>query len=211
MARVKFERFQVDGVVALNIVDWGDSFMLMFVYANGGTSNKVFKKSQRLRVEFKGSMGRLISSNCATIFGNIKKAYVGNSAEIEGYVRQFQNPRDSVTIDRNIKIAYRDEDRGGTSSIKARIIHIDGNIQQLFVNVSNVEMEVVLNGNCDSVSVGNCLYCKGTVENIRAGNSIYCTMGKSNGKTKRELQKEKNRRQTFGMIKKKEAYLYEKP
>lgn len=193
MARVKFERFQVDGVVALNIVDCDDSFMLMFVYANGGTSNKVFKKSQRLRVEFKGTIGRLTSSNCATIFGNIKRADVGNSAEIEGYVKQFQNPRDSVTIDRSIKIAHGNEDRGGTPNIKAKVIHIDGNIQQLFVNVNNVDMEVVLKGNCDSVSVDNCLYCKGTVENIRAGNSIYCTMGKSNGKTKRELQKEQEK------------------
>lgn len=193
MARVKFGRFQVDGIIALNIVDCGDSFMLTFGYANGSTSSKTFNKSQRLRVELKGNVGRLVSLNCATVFGNIKKAEVGNSAEIEGYVKQFQNPRDSVTINRNIKISYGNENREDNPSTRARIIHIDGNIHQLCVNVSNVEMEVVLKGDCDIVNVDNCLYCKGVVENIKAGNAIYCTMGKSKGKTKRELQREQEK------------------
>lgn len=112
---------------------------------------------------------------------------------IEGYVKQFQNPRDSVTINRNIKVSYGNEDRIDNPSTRARIIHIDGSIHQLCVNVSNVEMEVVLKGDCDIVNVDNCLYCKGVVENIKAGNAIYCTMGKSKGKTKRELQREQEK------------------
>lgn len=200
MARFKYGNFSLENVtdISINEVD-KDTFEIDCRCTDRIRKFKC-KKPQRVRVETKGTVNMLQSYNCATVFGDINTLSTGNSMYIEGCVKDYTCPRGTVNVDKFIKVAYGNEARSGFDNCpKARIIHIYGDLNRLIVQgISNMELEVVNFGNCSEVHVGNCANVKGTVFTANAGNTINCTMGKSIGKSPRELKKEGE--QTFNTV-----------
>lgn len=159
-------------------------------------------KSTPVRIEVTGNIGTLNSNLKATVYGNVKQCNVGNVLEVEGFVQNFKSPRNSVTVDRNIKICHGTEwcARNGINrkQVRSKVIHINGDVIHLIVDIVNVEAEVVINGNVETAKVANVMGVKGNVINCEVGNIIKATMGKSKAKPIKQIRKEnKDREEQF--------------
>lgn len=185
MAKLKYKNIILNTAKSINLTEYDKDSIVMEVMLNSNNTQK-FKipKPKYLRVEQSGSVNAVNSYNCCTVFGDVALAKAGNSIEIEGYVKEFKSIKDSVTLDKTLKV---EKDFG--ADIRASILHIDGDIDILSVaGISGIRVEVIVDGNCQLVNVGNCCSIKGTVERAEAENNIMCTMGKSAGKTSKEKE-----------------------
>lgn len=192
MASIKIGKKVLENITDVKIFDLstdGNYFVISVLTAEGKELKSSFLKKGRFRLELKGNLLSGKFANCATVFGDIQSANVGNSARVDGFVVDYSCPRGSISVDTSIEINYGNAARARKTYTRATIVHIDGDIRSIECNVSNVEFEYVVFGNCKEISVSNCLSCKGKVANLVAGNIIYCNCGVHN-KSKVNINKQ---------------------
>lgn len=187
MAVVKFGKQQFNNVIALELKDHKtnvtESGYIELLHNNGAVEKIKFSKDNlKLRIEQHGNLNNLHASNCATVVGNIEEAIVGNCLNVEGFVVNYKCTRDSIKLSKDIKILcglqaekvykqyYRADKR------RTRIIHIEGDINKLKTDISNIQLKTDIIGSVNKAIVDNTLGVKGIVKNCSVGNIIECTL-----------------------------------
>lgn len=201
MASVKIGTKQYNDIIEVYLNSSTDDkeALVTMRHVTGKLKSISFNKNNGIRVEAKGNIKVAKISNCVTVYGDVLKSSIINCLEVEGFVINYNNCRNKINVDKNIKVCYGKEQllRSGMplDSIKQqRVLHIDGHLDNLDVNISNVRIETVIWGNIADLNVGNCAYIKGTIHLADVGNNISCTFGKSEAPSINKIKQRKEYR-----------------
>lgn len=175
---------------------------IQIITSNGACHMHNEKNIKRpIRIEVKGNVNNLEVSNHAFIEGNCGIVEVGNCLHAEGYIKQCTagnrvnkseytkvfSKKESEKINKQRVIQFQ----GGFDDIfkglnisndtikpepkpKDVVVHIDGDLEILSVNLMNREIYTEIKGNVRNVTSGNCLDIRGNCNSARAGNIIEC-------------------------------------
>lgn len=149
--------------------------MLISIMNEDGTRNiKSVKKHPYIRIVCNnGVCGKAQINGDVTILGNVKKLSVKHIAYVDGMVHTCccVVNNNIVTTDRNIKIIYGPELRrklNKDTSVRAKVYNIDGSLPMLKVNVTGVDVEVILCGDSREILAFRDAQVKGNVESCGA-------------------------------------------
>ena len=197
MAIVKFNGKTVDGVASIKIKDKKDNKSIGVVCCicyTGELINIEFNKCEYIRVECKSDLQELCSTNVATVIGNVNYTNVGNCLFIEGFLKDYNKNDNKYVVDKVTRVCYGRE-RYIRENIelqhKVKVLHIDGQLLRLGVDITNQGIETVIFGNVVSADIGNCFYVRGFVNNCVVGNKIFCSEGKAIVPNLEELQRKR--------------------
>lgn len=141
-------------------------------------NNEIVKiKAKRTKIEVNGSVNNLIANNVAYINGEVLNAKVSNCLYVDGIIRKFNNTRNSIQYDRNLTFKNKLQEFKRHSNERSLIIHINGDLNNLIIKATNIELLPLINGNVAKVNCGNCLVVKGDVAKCEVGNMIFSNMG----------------------------------
>lgn len=193
---------EVYGIANLKLRDSDDGKTIIGRYTTftGSVGEfKIPKGKFRLRVLSENSdIQELKVLNSCVIYGNVDDIKVGNCLFNEGNVLNFPS-NGHVDLDRDIKVCHgsefylRHSIAREYSSIRTLVIKISGKLMNLSVNVSNIELETVIIGNCASVDCSNCAQVRGIIQHAKAGNRIYSTCGKSKAESIEVIKKRRKK------------------
>lgn len=159
-----------------------------------------YKVSNGVRIKCDASVTRANFNNCAVVYGNVIRADVGNSVEVDGIIEHFHCPADKINVDSTIYVCH------GTEYIKRkcpeqlnsykrqRVLRFEADgtiIEDFIVTVTNVRCEPVMFRDVDKLVVRNCLMLKGHIFSCEAGNKISCNMGVNSAKSTATILKER--------------------
>lgn len=214
MASVKFGTKQWNDVEQLMVVESNSrgKALLVLQFYNGAVSNEPISLGNGLRIEARNNdmYNYVETDNCATVYGDVVAAVIGNSLYVDGFIADFKSTRGSVVVDRNIKICHGREamERQGMGQAykQQRILHITGQLKNLTIKaIPNARVETVIWGKIAHLEVPNCGYIKGNVQLANVGNVIKCTYGKSTAASTKKLREQRKARsaefdRTFGEL-----------
>lgn len=214
MASVKFGTKQWNDVEQLTVVESNSKgkALLILQFYNGAVSNEPISLGNGLRIEAKNTdmYNYVETDNCATVYGDVVAAVIGNCLYVDGFIADFKSTRGSVVVDRNIKICHGKEalERQGMGQTykQQRVLHISGHLKNLVVKmIPNARVETVIWGKIAHLEVPNCGYIKGNVQLATVGNIIKCTYGKSTASSTKKLREQREARgrefdKTFGEL-----------
>lgn len=201
MAIVKFNGKQVNGVARLKVMDKShekDIGLIQCVCFTGELVDIEFKKCEYVRVECKTDLQDLKSINVATIIGNVDYSKVGNCLFVEGFIKDYNTPSGKYSVDKTTRVCYGTEHyiRNNIQlKNKVKVIHVEGQLLGLSVDISNQSIETVVLGNVKNADIGNCLSVRGTVNNCKVGNRIVCALGKAEVPSLDEIKQQRKDRQ----------------
>lgn len=206
MSTVRFNGKDYSNIKSVILTGDGDGDGIQLYLINSYDATKMIRtKSKNIRIECTGNVANAQLNNCATVYGNIKHASVGNSVRVDGHVIEYKCPRGTIKIDKTIYICHgteslKREELGAYNKTyaKARVIKIDASdgLASLSVTAVNVRCEPVIFGNVNNLNVSNCLSVKGNIQDCQAGNMISMTAGVSKARSTRQLikaRKEQNK------------------
>lgn len=201
MAVVKFGKYIYNGIARVKITDSStdkSTGVINMIAYTGEMVSLPFKKCESIRVECKSELQTLESDNCAIVIGNVHYAKVGNSLTVEGFVKDFTQVGNRVSVNKNIKVCYGTEKTKRESAFidnktaKSKVVHIDGNLISLSCSIHDQSIELVTIGAVQDAIIGNCLEVKGIVDTCQVSNMLICTMGKSKAKSTKQIVTERN-------------------
>lgn len=128
MALLRYKNFLANNVVVLIVKDKDTEFLIQYCSSDGLWREQLFKKPDRIRVMINGNItNQITTGNTLVVYGDINRAKVGNSVSVEGYVTNYNCPRNSITVDRTLKVAHGNDARTNMGKqSRASVLHIDG-------------------------------------------------------------------------------------
>lgn len=169
-------RVETDGVLGKNTIENKDEKIQ-------------FYPDRPIRVEVNGNINRLHINETATILGNIKFADIRNLCYCDGEV-QVSSVGNAIVYFNNLKILgsgqkivmnnkkkvnsnYKPLNNSSTVETKsAQVVHIDGYLDILVVDIQNKDCEVIIKGDIDRCWVGNSLFVNGNIRKCKVGNVL---------------------------------------
>lgn len=197
-ANIKVGNAELGGNVdKIRITGDNNNIIFNIVRDNGATETVSIKTTSSIRIEADNNIYNVKSNLNLTVIGNVNNCKVGNSLFVEGFVDKFECTRNSIRIQRDLKITYGNEwrKRNNYDTKRCKIVHITGELSILEVNIINRSVEIIIKGDIKNASVSNVMQVKGNVIQCKVGNMIEATMGKSTGKSTKQIIKERKENQ----------------